>query len=55
MTIAHRLDTVLGCDRVMVLDLGEIVEIGPVDVLKEDKTSIFGRMLDKKDRITEYL
>lgn len=55
VTIAHRLDTVLGCDRVMVLDLGEIVEIGPVDVLKEDKTSIFGRMLDKKDRITEYL
>lgn len=33
--IAHRLDTVVGCDRVVVLERGKILQIGaPNDVLR---------------------
>lgn len=33
ITVAHRLDTVLGYDKILVLDAGELVEIGPPDEL----------------------
>ncbi|KAJ2460216.1 Canalicular multispecific organic anion transporter 1 [Coemansia sp. RSA 1836] len=29
LTIAHRLDTIMSSDRVIVMEKGEIVEIGP--------------------------
>jgi len=35
ITVAHRLDTVLGYDKILVLDAGEPVEMGaPDDLLK---------------------
>ncbi|KAJ2468949.1 Multidrug resistance-associated protein 1 [Coemansia sp. RSA 2337] len=33
LTIAHRLDTIMNSDRIIVMDKGEIVEMGPPQVL----------------------
>ena len=37
LTIAHRLNTILGYDMVMVLDQGKLVEVGsPKDLMKSE-------------------
>lgn len=44
MVIAHRLDTIMDCDRLLVLGRGELVESGaPGELAKEGGT--FGRMV----------
>jgi ATP-binding cassette subfamily C (CFTR/MRP) protein 1 len=45
MTIAHRINTILSSDRVMVMDAGRLVEIGPTKQLAEDKDSVFHTFL----------
>ena len=45
VTIAHRVDTVLGCDRVMVMESGEIVETGHPNILIQDSQSRFSRFV----------
>ena len=44
ITIAHRLNTILDCDRIMVLDDGVIVEFGKSDVLLKRKEGMFTRL-----------
>uniref|UniRef100_A0A914CDE4 Multidrug resistance-associated protein 1 n=1 Tax=Acrobeloides nanus TaxID=290746 RepID=A0A914CDE4_9BILA len=44
LTIAHRLNTILDYDRVLVLDKGEIIEFDSPQNLLADKTSIFAAM-----------
>ena len=45
LTIAHRLDTVMKSDKIMVLDQGRIVEFDdPLDLLL-DQEGLFGRMV----------
>ncbi|GFR66633.1 LOW QUALITY PROTEIN: multidrug resistance-associated protein 1 [Elysia marginata] len=44
LTIAHRIDTILNCDRVMVLDAGQIVEFDSPKTLLENETSWFFKM-----------
>lgn len=41
ITIAHRIETIMDSDRVLVLGGGEVLEFDSPDVLMEDKTSHF--------------
>ena len=43
--IAHRLDTVERVDNIMILDGGEIQEVGPRDELVRDPRSQFSQLL----------
>ncbi|XP_060076556.1 multidrug resistance-associated protein 1-like [Ylistrum balloti] len=46
LTIAHRLNTIMDYDRVMVLDRGLVVEFDRPQVLLEDRRSVFYGMAD---------
>ncbi|RHY25245.1 hypothetical protein DYB32_008434, partial [Aphanomyces invadans] len=41
LTIAHRLDTVLDCDRIMVLDQGQLAQCDAPKELVSQGTGIF--------------
>jgi ABC-type multidrug transport system fused ATPase/permease subunit len=47
ITVAHRINTVLRCDRIVVLDQGEIVEIGKTKDLLADEESRFYALYQK--------
>ena len=44
LTIAHRLDTVIEYDKVIVLDQGRVVEHDDPQVLCQQSKSVFGKM-----------
>jgi len=41
LTVAHRLQTIIDCDRIIVLDNGQLVEFGTPENLLNDKQSYF--------------
>jgi ATP-binding cassette subfamily C protein len=45
--IAHRLSTVRGADRILVLDRGKLVQEGPWDALVKDPSGTFAALLGK--------
>ena len=47
LTIAHRLNTILDYDKIMVLDAGEIAEFETPNNLIENDTTIFHSMVKK--------
>jgi ABC-type multidrug transport system fused ATPase/permease subunit len=47
LTIAHRLNTILDSDRVLVLDNGRVAEFDAPDVLMEQEDSLFRIMVEK--------
>lgn len=52
LIIAHRMRTVANADKIVVLDNGDVAEIGTPKELKK-KNGIFARMLDRQIVITE--
>lgn len=42
ITVAHRINTILDCDRVVVLDKGEVVEFASPDELVARKGVFYG-------------
>ena len=47
LMVAHRLSTVMGCDRILVMEGGRIVEEGTYDELL-DKGGRFARLVRKQ-------
>ncbi|KAL4427322.1 hypothetical protein ABPG77_003231 [Micractinium sp. CCAP 211/92] len=46
-TIAHRLDSVIRSDQVIVMDAGEVAEIAPPSALLANPDSAFSRLVDR--------
>lgn len=46
LVIAHRMRTVEGADKIVVLDDGKVVEVGDSTELRSDQNSIFRRMIE---------
>ena len=46
LTIAHRLNTIMGCDKVLVMDAGRVADDSPKppEVLKRTEGTIFARL-----------
>jgi ABC-type multidrug transport system fused ATPase/permease subunit len=47
LTIAHRLDTVIESDYVLVMEAGVLKEMAPPSQLLGDKESMFSKLVDK--------
>ena len=47
LTIAHRLDTIMHSDKILLLEAGEVLEFGPPDQLLADPNSAFSKMVDE--------
>ena len=45
LVIAHRIDTIMDCDQLLVLNDGQLVESGPPRQLAESSDGIFGRLV----------
>ena len=45
LTIAHRINTILDSDRVLVMDNGHVAEIDPPGVLLQKKQSMFYKLV----------
>lgn len=45
ITVAHRLNTIIDSDRIIVLDGGKLVEIGSPQELAADKNSYFSDLV----------
>ena len=50
MTIAHRLNTIINSDRVLMLDRGSVLEYGAPKDLMADPTSAFALLAQDKQR-----
>ncbi|XP_062857046.1 ATP-binding cassette sub-family C member 5 [Trichomycterus rosablanca] len=55
LVIAHRLNTVLSCDRVLVLDQGQILEFDSPSNLLANEKSCFHAMMEAANRTNGYL
>lgn len=49
--IAHRLNTIMGCDKILVLENGRVVEYDDIQNLRGNKNSRFGKMLEKEGEL----
>lgn len=55
LMIAHRLNTVIRCDKVLVLDQGTVAEYGYTEQLRQDPNSLFYKMLNTYEAMQQAL
>lgn len=55
ITIAHRLQTVVGCDLVLVLDKGRVIELGPPGFLVNKGKSFLSLVLETGPQSSQHL
>ena len=53
--IAHRLNTIMFCDKILALDKGKVVEYGDTKKLINNEKSYFGKMIQQASDIEEAL
>ena len=53
LTIAHRLNTIMDYDRIMVLDNGALIEFDSPKALVEDQNSIFHSMVKQSGLVSQ--
>jgi len=53
LTIAHRLHTILGADRVLVMAAGKVVESGPPAELAQIDGGVFASLLQRAQAVHE--
>ena len=54
LVIAHRIDTVMDCDLLLVLDGGVLVEFGRPEVLLDRKDGHFARMVSAAQHAMKF-
>lgn len=52
ITIAHRIKTILSYDKILVLDMGQIVEFDKPENLLNNKNSLFCKLKNTSDEIS---
>lgn len=50
LVIAHRINTILHSDKVMVLSYGKVLEYDSPKTLQEDKNSEFAKLLQELEK-----
>ena len=53
MCIAHRLNTIIKSDKVLVMDKGRAIEYASPKSLMADKSSVFSKMLEEKQKAND--
>ena len=53
ITIAHRLNTIINSDKVLVLDKGKVAEFDTPKILMEDSSTIFYSFIQKMNKLKE--
>ena len=54
LMIAHKLNTIMICDKILILDHGQVKEFGDLNVLKNQEGGILNQLLKSADLIKEY-
>jgi ABC-type multidrug transport system fused ATPase/permease subunit len=54
LMIAHKLNTIMICDKILILDHGHVMEFGDLSELKHKEGGVLNKLLKSADMIKEY-